>query len=191
MTENVAKITCEGDQSPRTASHRWQADPRAIDRARHPCTPRPTSAPGIRPSPSMIEPKPFARHRTDLHSNVDASATGGALKWAGLKPRQAIYFSGTTIPTASRPRDARTTGKLPRSAYCETAVPELWNTTRVGGAIWLTTGSTTTAATPTRFISSASAARGERSRMRPRPYGPRSLILTRTARPLPRFVTFA
>jgi hypothetical protein len=39
----------------------------------------------------------------------------------------------------------------------------------------LTKGSTTTAATPARFMSSASAARGDRSRMRPRVYGPRSL----------------
>src|SRR5262249_21589467 len=46
-------------------------------------------------------------------------------------------------------------------------------------------------ATPARFMSSASAARGERSRMRPRVYGPRSLILTTIERPLSRFVTFA
>ena len=48
-----------------------------------------------------------------------------------------------------------------------------------------------TANTPARFMSSASAARGERSRMRPRVNGPRSLILTTTERPLSRFVTFA
>src|SRR5215471_16444024 len=40
-------------------------------------------------------------------------------------------------------------------------------------------------------MSSASAARGERSRMRPGVYGPRSLILTTTKRPLLRFVTLA
>ena len=55
----------------------------------------------------------------------------------------------------------------------------------------MTKGSTTTAATPARFMSSALAACGERSRMRPRVYGPRSLILTMTERPLSRFVTFA
>src|SRR5262249_60882324 len=54
-----------------------------------------------------------------------------------------------------------------------------------------TSGSRTTTAAPARFMSSASAARGERSRMRPRVYGPRSLILTTTERPLSRFVTFA
>jgi hypothetical protein len=40
----------------------------------------------------------------------------------------------------------------------------------------------TTAATPARFMSSTSAARGERSMIRPRAYGPRSLILTMTER---------
>ena len=32
-------------------------------------------------------------------------------------------------------------GKRPWPPYCETAVPDVWNTTRVGGAIWLITGS--------------------------------------------------
>ena len=50
-------------------------------------------------------------------------------------------------------RCANRRDQRPRSAYCETAVPEVWKTTRVGGAIWLTSGSITTDATPTRFIS--------------------------------------
>ena len=77
-----------------------------------------------------------------------------------------------------------------RSGYCVTAAPDVSDTVTVGAA-WLTKGSTATAATPARFMPSASAARGERSRMRPRVYGPRSLILTTTERPLSRFVTFA
>jgi hypothetical protein len=52
-------------------------------------------------------------------------------------------------------------------------------------------GSMTTAATPARLMSSMSAARGERSMIHPRVYGPRSLILTMTERLLSRFVTFA
>ena len=43
-------------------------------------------------------------------------------------------------------RCANKKNKRLRSAYCETAVPEVWKTTRVGGAIWWTSGSAARAA---------------------------------------------
>ena len=86
-------------------------------------------------------------------------------------------------------------GRLPNrlASHDGQRSPDRWQLNHLNIDIigYTTKGSTTTAATPTRFISSASAARGERSRMRPRVYGPRSLILTTIERPLSMFVTFA
>jgi hypothetical protein len=51
---------------------------------------------------------------------------GAAFRANGLKPRQAKAFSGTTIPhRVNADRCANQKGKRPRSAYCETAVPEV------------------------------------------------------------------
>src|SRR5215469_7468582 len=88
-------------------------------------------------------------------------------------------------------RDTRPLSRTMRKpAYYITAEPGVRNTA-IDGDAWSAKGSRATAATPARFISSASAARGERSRMRPRVNGPRSLILTMMERPLSRFVTLA
>jgi hypothetical protein len=72
-------------------------------------------------------------------------------------------------------------------------VPELVNVATVGFAplVCVDIGSTMTDATPARFMSSTSAARGDKSMINRRVQGPRSLILTITERPLSRFVTLA
>src|SRR5580692_1382851 len=87
-------------------------------------------------------------HRTDCDADYDHPFLPCFGRWRDPAPLRAPGFVFDRRITATAMR---------RSGYCVTAAPDVSDTVTVGAA-WLTKGSTATAATPARFMPSASAA---------------------------------